>query len=480
LRNPVRLRTLLRIGAAFLSLLGVAASSALYLTARAMEQNGNFLVDAVEGVAAAEQVQFSLNRVRPTEGMALADYRAAEAQAVRDARNALEEFPGEYVSTDEERRIFERVRVELDGYLKAVPDGPELVRTARLDAALSATRDLVKLNEAQTKEKRDRNKVVDELGRAVAVTLAGALVIGSVLLLFVLHFAVDRPLAGLREALVRFKGGAREERLPVEGPEELRQIATEFNELADSEARRDRLQLEFLAGVAHDLRGPLNILKLSAQSIAGAPTLPPADRIRASLGRVSAQVDRLARMVDDLLDRTRIEAGNLEMQMAVCDLRPLVEEVADLHRAVTDEHHLEVSIPPRPVMVRGDATRLVQVLTNLVSNAIKYSPDGGAVRLELEVAGREAVLSVMDEGVGIAPEDREHIFEPFHRARRGESGKIPGVGLGLSVSRRLVLAHGGRIEVEARGGGGSVFRVRLPIAAVSEDAGAEPRPSQPH
>jgi len=256
--------------------------------------------------------------------------------------------------------------------------------------------------------------------------------------------------------------------LPVEGPEELRQIAAEFNALADLGAQRDRLQLEFLAGVAHDLRGPLNVLKLSAQTIVRAPALPPPELVRASLARVSQQVDHLARMVDDLLDRTRIEAGNLELHLDVFDLRPLVAEVADLHRAASDRHHLEVCLPPGAVLVRGDSTRLVQVLTNLVSNAIKYSPDGGGVRLELEASGGQAVLSVCDEGVGVPPEDGERIFEPFHRTAKGPAMKIPGVGLGLSVARRLVQAHGGKIEVERRPDRGSIFRVRLPLAVAVE------------
>lgn len=476
----MRLRTLLRMGAAFLSLLGVTASAALYLTASLMERNGKLLLDSVEGVRAAERVEVSilmLSRARQMEDSDPTEAPAAEVQAVKDARAAAESFPERYISTADERALLDRVRADVDRYLQTTRRDPQLVRTARLQTALASTRQLVELNLAQADEARDQDSNMDELGRAVAVCLAGALVIGSLLFLFVLQTAVDRPLAGLREALARFEAGAREERLPVEGPEELRQIATEFNQMADSEARRGQLQLEFLTGVAHDLRGPLNILKISAQSIAGAPTLPPADRIRGSLNRVSAQVDRLTRMVDDLLDRTRIEAGNVEMQMDVCDLRPLVEEVADLHRAVSDQHHLETSVPEQPVLVRGDPTRLIQVLTNLVSNAIKYSPEGGAVRVGLAEAGGEAVISVADEGLGVPPEDRERIFEPFHRTKRGEARRIPGVGLGLSVSRRLVLAHGGRIEVEERQGGGSVFRVRLPVAPAAEEG---PRPSPHH
>jgi signal transduction histidine kinase len=471
----VRLRTLLRIGAAFLSLLGVAASVSLYLTAAAMERNGWLLLDSVEGVRVAEMLEVALNWAQHVEDGSPDGASEAERQEVVAARQALDDFD-RYISSERERELVERVRRDVDRYLASGPAGPRDGRAGLVQASLAEAHELVNLNVQQARETRDQNERVDEVGRVVAVALAGALVMGSVLFLFLLHMAVDRPLAGLRESLARFKGGARAERLPVEGPEELRQIATEFNEMADIAERRDRLQLEFLAGVAHDLRGPLNILKLSAQSIAGAPALPPPDRVRAALVRISTQVDRLARMVDDLLDRTRIEAGNLEVQMDVCDLRPLVAEVADMHRAVTDQHHLEVSIPDAPVLVRGDATRLVQVLINLVSNAIKYSPDGGAVRVQLEAARGEAVISIADEGIGIAPEDRERIFEPFRRTTRSAAVQIPGVGLGLSVSRRLVEAHGGRIDVEGREAGGSLFRVRLPIAERAVRVVEEARP----
>jgi two-component system, OmpR family, sensor histidine kinase MtrB len=118
-------------------------------------------------------------------------------------------------------------------------------------------------------------------------------------------------------------------------------------------------------------------------------------------------------------------------------------------------------VPDLPVVVRGDPTRLTQVVTNLLSNAIKYSPRGGRVRVQLARAQDEVMLSVSDEGVGIPPDEYERIFEPFRRSK-GSSAEIPGIGLGLSVSRRIVRAHGGDIEVVSQIGAGSTFRVRLP------------------
>jgi len=446
----VRLRTQLRLGAGFLVLLGVAASGALYLTADFIEQTSHLLIESVEGLRAAYEVRSSLEQ---------AGSPAAAARAREKVQKALDDFEKKYIAPEEaeERRLVEQVR-------GAVNEG-------RLQAALDQAQDLVDFNLAQANRARAENDRVDESGKAIALVLAAALVLGSLLFLLWLRSSVDRRLGNLRRSLSRFKAGARQERLPVQGPEELRQIAGEFNEMADNLARQDQLQLEFLAGVAHDLRGPLNVLKLSAQAIGGAPVLPPPEQIRASLQRVSAQVDHLSRMIDDLLDRTRIEAGNLELHLDVCDVRPLVSEVVDLHRLASDQHHLEVAVPDEPVLVRGDATRLVQVMTNLLSNAIKYSPAGGAIRVTLEAAGGEAVIGVADQGIGIAPEDREHIFEPFRRSTKGAAIKIPGVGLGLSVSRRLVQAHGGEIEVEARPEGGSLFRIRLPLAGPADVAG---------
>src|SRR5262249_33881252 len=157
----------------------------------------------------------------------------------------------------------------------------------------------------------------------------------------------------------------------------------------------------------------------------------------------------------------RIEAGRLELRLEERDFRKVVvETLAGL--PVGDRHEILPWMPDEPVAILCDAMRIGQVLNNLISNARKYSPAGGRGWGGLHVRGAEAVLCVADEGIAIPPEEHNRIFEPFQRAVP-QDGLIQGVGLGLSVARRIVEAHGGRIELDSRPGVGSEFRVRLPF-----------------
>jgi signal transduction histidine kinase len=167
-------------------------------------------------------------------------------------------------------------------------------------------------------------------------------------------------------------------------------------------------------------------------------------------------------MIADLLDTTRIEAGRLELRLQVADARELVRGVAELFAATSPDHHVRVLVPDAGIPVRCDPVRVEQVITNLVSNAIKYSPAGGEIDLEAAVVGGRAMVRVTDHGIGLDPQERDRIFEPFHRARRA-GDLAPGVGLGLSVVKRIVDAHRGAIEVESEPGRGSTFRVYVPL-----------------
>jgi signal transduction histidine kinase len=173
------------------------------------------------------------------------------------------------------------------------------------------------------------------------------------------------------------------------------------------------------------------------------------------------QLGRLTRMVGDLLDASRIEAGELELNVEEVDLRKVAREVVELYAPTSPAHQVELEAPEQPVRVRADPLRLEQVVSNLVSNAIKYAPEGGPVKVVVGVEGDEAVLAVKDRGVGIPPEEIPDLFLPFRR-RAMTRNLAPGAGLGLSVVRRILQAHGGRIEVESVQGTGSTFRIRLP------------------
>jgi signal transduction histidine kinase len=168
-------------------------------------------------------------------------------------------------------------------------------------------------------------------------------------------------------------------------------------------------------------------------------------------------------MVGDLLDAARIEGGHLELKRVACDLRRIAADAVELFRPTTDRHELRLDVADSPVIVVGDGLRLEQVLVNLVSNAIKYSPEGGVIEVFVGLEGDRAMVRVADRGLGIAPDEVPHIFEPFRRAGSSRD-VVPGVGLGLSVSRHIIEAHAGRIDVESSVGAGTTFRVRLPLA----------------
>jgi signal transduction histidine kinase len=278
------------------------------------------------------------------------------------------------------------------------------------------------------------------------------------------------PLLALGEGINRFAAGDRAARVVLRGPPEVQRTASSFNDMAGRLERQTRDLLTFLAGVAHDLRNPLASMRMGVQRLErGRPPLSE-DKRQLTLEMVGRQVTRLERMVGDFLDATRIEGGYLELKLEPYDLRAAAREAVDFYSTSSEGRPIVLSAPDRPVEVMCDRERVAQVLNNLVSNAIKYSPRGGDVVVSVEDGDEEAIVSVKDSGIGIAPSERELIFEPFRRTGASQE-TAPGVGLGLSVARRIVEAHHGSIDFDSSPGAGSTFRVHLPLAAAGRSPG---------
>jgi two-component system, OmpR family, sensor histidine kinase MtrB len=201
------------------------------------------------------------------------------------------------------------------------------------------------------------------------------------------------------------------------------------------------------------------VLRLSFEMLRE-PSLVPGERA-AILDRVGRQLHRLERMTADFLDRAQIESGRVELKLETLDARDLVARSCELFIGATEVHRIVRAVPEQPIRMRGDALRIEQILTNLVSNAVKYSPQGGDVVVRVRGESGVVVFSVVDGGVGLTEEERRTIFEPFQRAPRMRS-EVPGTGLGLSVVSRLVEAHRGTIQIHSELGRGSTFEVRLP------------------
>jgi signal transduction histidine kinase len=229
----------------------------------------------------------------------------------------------------------------------------------------------------------------------------------------------------------------------------------------------DRLRSDLVANVSHELRTPLGLIKIFCTTL----MRQDIDLDRATqlefLQDIGQETDRLEEIVTNLLDVSHLESGRLRLEKAPTDLTTLLADVVKEMSGQSARHHLRCSLS-RPLIVSVDRRRLMQVLRNLLSNAIKYSPSGGEVAVHARQEQAQAVISIVDQGIGIPEPEQRAIFERFYRADNETTRSVSGVGLGLSVCQGIVEAHGGRIWVESEPGQGSTFSFTLPVGAVSE------------
>jgi two-component system phosphate regulon sensor histidine kinase PhoR len=227
------------------------------------------------------------------------------------------------------------------------------------------------------------------------------------------------------------------------------------------ESEAERMRTALVANVSHELRSPLTAIKGYVDTLLqGAPW--EADTEREFLEIIGAAADKLASLVENLLDAAKMDAGVLSLEREPVRVDRIAQEVVGRLQPLTPHHDLTVVTTAHPSLALADPLRVEQVLTNLVENAIKYAPDGGPVTVQVE-GGDELTVRVHDQGIGIAPEEVVHLFERFYRADTSLARTTRGLGLGLYICRSLVEAHGGRIWVESAGPGhGSVFAFTLP------------------
>lgn len=279
------------------------------------------------------------------------------------------------------------------------------------------------------------------------------------------RYASVRALAG--EANVRYDGVVRRadgrdvfvsvSASPVERPRGRPLAVTVLRDV--SRARRlDEMREEFLSTAAHEFKTPLAVVKAYAQLMA---RREPAEA--QALAVIQRQVDRLNRLVQHLLDTSRLRLEGDTGHRERFDLTALAGEVLERARAAAPAHALRLEAP-RPAAVVADRERIARVLTSLVDNAVRFSPTGGVVEARVEADGEEATVSVRDHGLGIPPDRQAHVFERYYRAHAGTPDDYGGLGLGLDMSREIVRRHGGRMWFESVPGVGSTFHFSLPLA----------------
>ena len=223
----------------------------------------------------------------------------------------------------------------------------------------------------------------------------------------------------------------------------------------------DRLKTDFVGIVSHDFRTPLSTIMLAAKSLLRKEV--SADRLREYLNIIVDQAGRLSLLAEDTLSIAKIESGQLNYQFKIVNVETIIQEAVSMVK-ISTRHTFGSSIDMNCAYVRGDQNKLRQVLQNLISNAVKYSPGGGRLAVSVIPSAEQAdeiTFSVSDEGLGIPPEYLGRLFQKYARVDTGEAGKIKGTGLGLWICREIIKAHGGKIWVESEVGKGSSFRFTL-------------------
>lgn len=283
---------------------------------------------------------------------------------------------------------------------------------------------------------------------ALAVALAASLLLAR---------RVTRPLHEVEAAARAIAAGDFSRRVAVTSEDEVGRLTAGVNQMAADLARLEATRRDFIAKVSHDLRTPLTAIKgfiVNLQDSAPAEAQP-------SLATMDEQADRLIRLVDDLLVASRAQRGNLRLNLTAVDLAAVARSAAALISRKADQSGVTLTLDLPAQLARqpvdGDADRLQQVLVNLLDNAVKATPPGGAVRLAVAAKAGEALVTIDDDGPGVSSEAQARAFEPYFRSSGG------GAGLGLTIAREIVAAHGGRIWLDNRPEGGAQAGFALPL-----------------
>jgi signal transduction histidine kinase len=303
------------------------------------------------------------------------------------------------------------------------------------------------------------NSFFDSVNRWLVIATVAAVVV-ALFLTLVVSRRILRPIESLTAAALRMERGDLEQRVDVSSKDEVGELAGAFNSMAEALARNEQLRRNMVSDVAHELRTPLTNIRGYLEGVQDG--VIEADQ--ATLQIIQEEAETLGRLIDELQDLALAEAQQLRLERQPVAVEQIIDPVVAGVRPQVDGKRLalEVSVPQGLSTVCVDAKRVSQVLRNLLSNALAYTPEGGKITINASQAGEFVEVSVEDTGSGISTKDLPLVFERFFRADRSRSRATGGAGLGLTIAKSIVEAHGGQIQVDSEAGQGSRFAFTLP------------------
>ncbi len=312
----------------------------------------------------------------------------------------------------------------------------------------------------QTRAQRIESGLTETLWRIAA--LAAAVALGAGIAVFLFVRSLMKPLRGLTAAATRMAEGDFSVRAPERGGRELREVNRTFNEMAGRLENLETGRREFVANVSHELRSPITSIRGFAEGLADG-VIPPEEQ-PATLRLIAAESRRLSTLINDLLELSRLEREDARPNWSAFDINEMLRRAIIRRMNDLEEKEIDIScnFDRDPCRVWADSDRIEEVVINLLDNALKFTPEGGAITLSTAVDGSRAEITVRDNGIGIAPEDREKVFDRFFTVDRAHtSGK--GTGLGLSICQRILEMHGESIRLLDTDQG-AAFRFTLALA----------------
>ena len=312
--------------------------------------------------------------------------------------------------------------------------------------------------------------LMDSLGtvQLQLIRVFAVIVVAALLLALFLSQVLTKPITDLSRTMRKMGKGDLSVRAPVRGSGELKELAENYNTMAEQLERMDQSRNQFVSNASHELRTPLTTMKIMLETVMYEPDMPQELRTE-FMQDMNHEIDRLSGIVNDLLTLTRIDNESMEMKTETVDVTALTWDTIRMLKPMAEKRKQNLIGNVQPdLTMQGDKLKLNQILYNLTDNAIKYTPEGGNIGIMLTEEEGNIVWRVRDDGIGIPPEDQRHIFERFYRVDKARSRETGGTGLGLSIVKQLVTAHGGTISVYSETGKGTEFTVVLPREGAPE------------